>query len=122
MFSVFTEFRFRHENGAKIGREVRSDHFWSEKLTVEFFAPDASIRFDPKLMFSEFSEFRFRHGSGAKNDRYGRSGQFWREKLSVEFFATDAPNPSHLIKNSCLSRFLSFGSGTKTVRKSVGIA
>src|ERR671924_266918 len=69
MFSVFTEFRFRHENGAKIGQERRADHFWSEKLTVEF-------------------------------------------------FATDTPEPRLLGQKSCLACLLSFGSGTKTVRKS----
>ena len=47
---------------------------------------------------------------------------FGTKKLAVEFFATDAPNPSPLTQNSCLVRFWSFGTGTKTVRKAAGRA
>ena len=78
------------------------------------------IPFDPKIMFSAFSEFRFRHENGAKIGREGRSHDFWTEKNYNWIFTTDTPNPSLLTQNSCLARFRSVGSGTKTVRKLAG--
>src|ERR671923_103309 len=102
MFSEFSEFGFRHENGVRL----YCAHL-ERKLAVEFFTTDAP---NASLLTQNSCLARFRSfGSGMKTVRKSAARavltSFGAEKLTVDVFTMDAPNRTLLTQNSCLARF-----------------